>query len=124
MSTLTLRERIAAALESAAMHPDPDVDWADAVMGVVISYLDDRRAYTDRRMEWARQSEAKIWERRMREAAEAADAELVEQIVMEEQECQDAISADPTNPHLAGKLAGLQRARDIVLARQITKEEA
>ncbi|MDT0302924.1 hypothetical protein [Streptomonospora wellingtoniae] len=30
-----LRDRIADALASAAMHPDPDADWTDAVMGVV-----------------------------------------------------------------------------------------
>lgn len=120
-----LHEEIAAVIDAASgryEHADTDTLTTD-VMGVVTSHLDGRRAYTERRMEWARQSEAKIWERRMREAAEAADAELVVQIVMEEQECQDAISADPTNPHLAGRLAGLQRARDIVLARQITKED-
>lgn len=48
---------------------------------------------------------------------------IAARIVADEQKCQDAISADPTNPHLAGRLAGLQRARDIVLARQITKED-
>ncbi|GAA4928881.1 hypothetical protein GCM10023224_05280 [Streptomonospora halophila] len=30
-----LRDRIAEALASAAMHPDPNADWTDAVMGVV-----------------------------------------------------------------------------------------
>ncbi|GAA1766008.1 hypothetical protein [Streptomonospora arabica] len=30
-----LRGRIADALASAAMHPDPNADWTDAVMGVV-----------------------------------------------------------------------------------------
>lgn len=34
-------------------------------------------------------------------------------IVAEEQRLQAAIADDPTNPHLQGHLAGLQRARDI-----------
>lgn len=35
-------------------------------------------------------------------------------IVADEQKCQEAINANPTNPHLQGRLTGLQRARDIV----------
>lgn len=34
-------------------------------------------------------------------------------LVVEEQRLQAAIANDPTNPHLQGRLAGLQRARDI-----------
>jgi len=122
-----LHEEIAAVIDAASgryEHADTDTIATD-VMGVVTSHLDGRRAYTERRMEWAREAEARVWERRMREEKEAADAELVEQIVADEQKCQEAISADPTNPHLAGKLAGLQRARDIVLSRvgEISKEE-
>lgn len=126
MNTHDLREQITAVVDAASgryEHADTDTLTTD-VMGVVTSHLDDRRAYTERRMEWAREAEARVWKRRMREEKEASYAELVEQIVADEQKCQEAISADPTNPHLAGKLAGLQRARDIVLSRvgEITKE--
>lgn len=39
---------------------------------------------------------------------------IASQIFADEQKCQEAIDKDPTSEHLNGRLAGLQRARDIV----------
>jgi len=39
---------------------------------------------------------------------------IAELIFADEQRCREAIYADPANPHLNGRLMGLQRARDIV----------
>ena len=75
-----LHEEIAAVIDAASgryEHADTDTLTTD-VMGVVTSHLDGRRAYTERRMEWAREAEARVWERRMREEKEAADAALAE----------------------------------------------
>lgn len=44
-------------------------------------------------------------------------------IFAEEQRCIDAANADPLNPHLSGRLAGLQRARDIAEATQSKGEQ-
>jgi hypothetical protein len=40
-------------------------------------------------------------------------------LVSEEQRCQAAISENPLDPHLHGRLTGLQRARDIVTGNRI-----
>jgi len=54
---------------------------------------------------------------RLRDALADADqlrAHLGALLVAEEQRCQLAINDSPTDPHLNGRLVGLQRARDIV----------
>src|SRR5690606_6886607 len=46
--------------------------------------------------------------------ADQLRAHLGALLVAEEQRCQLAINDSPTDPHLNGRLVGLQRARDIV----------
>lgn len=51
---------------------------------------------------------------------------IAEAIFADERACTEAISKDPTNPHLNGRLVGLQRARDIAesfLARSETRPD-
>lgn len=131
---MDLREKIAEAIEKHEASPTKAYLILDAVMGVVEGDAEKRRAYTEGRVELARKAEATIWERRIREQKEEGDAIIAEEqarvreledenqrmrddiaarIIADEQKCQEAITTDPTNAWMQGRLVGLQRARDI-----------
>lgn len=117
--TLDLRDRIADAIArahvatAATVHPlmEDYRPHADAVMEALDADQDRRRAYTEKRVEWARQTEAKEWQRRLTEELEDRDAHAAD---MQERIAELWKRLDRANHTARTALAELARHRELV----------